>query len=229
MRYTLAQRLGAEFLGTASLLATIVGSGIMAERLSGGNFGLALLAHVAAIAEMLFVLILMMTPISGAHFNPAVTLALWWRKEIGSRDSVLYVVTQIAGAVLGVLVAHMMFNVDLVQIGSTSRTGAGQWFGEVVATFGLMMTIFAIRGRGVVLVSAGVALYIASAAWFTASTSFANPAVTLARSLTDTFTAIRPENTFGFILAQLFGTGCALLIDRFLFAPRGRDKDAPEA
>ncbi len=192
----------------------------MADRLCQGNTGLTLLAHVVTIAEMLFVLIVMLTPISGAHFNPVVTLAFRFRDELSGIDAFAYILAQIAGAIVGVLVVHMMFAEQIFQIGITPRTGAGQWLGEVVATFGLMLTIFAVRQRGTVLTAASVALYIASAVWFTASTSFANPAVTLARALTATFTSIRPDDTIGFIVAQFVGMVLALVVERWLFVDK---------
>jgi glycerol uptake facilitator-like aquaporin len=214
---SLLRRLGAEFLGTGFLLAAIVGSGIMADRLSGGNVGLALLAHGLACGEILFVLILMMAPVSGAHFNPAVTLAIRLRGEMTTGDALAYFGVQIAGAIAGMLAAHMMFAEPVFQLGNTARTGGGQWFAEAIATFGLVLTVLRIRSRSVESVAAAVGIYVAAAVWFTASMCFANPAVTIARSLTATFTGIRPADMPGFVLAEFAGALLALLVDRLLF------------
>lgn len=199
---SLSRRLAAETLGSALLLATVVGSGIMAERLSGGNDAIALLANAVATGCMLFVLIAALGPISGAHFNPAVTLSLTLRREVTVRDAALYLPAQIAGAILGVLLAHAMFDMALFQQSTTSRTGSSQWIAESLATFGLLFTIYGTRHTPA-LVAPAVALYITAAYWFTASTSFANPAVTLARTLTDTFAGIAPADAPAFIAVQL--------------------------
>ena len=200
------------------LLATVVGSGILADRLCGGNDGLALLAHGLACGQILFVIILMFGPISGAHFNPAVTLAFRLNGEIDTREALSYVAVQIAGAIAGMLVAHMMFDEQLFQIGFKSRTGAGQWFGEVVATFGLLLTIFRIRSRAPETSAAAIGLYVAAAIWFTASMCFANPAVTVARGLTGTWTGIAVTDVPAFILAQIVGAVLALYVERLVFA-----------
>jgi len=213
----LARKLLAEFLGTALLLATVVGSGVMGVALAQGNDAIALLANAAATAGILFVLITTLGPISGAQFNPAVTLALRLRGDIGSAEAALFVLTQVVAAVCGVLLAHAMFALPLIQAGVHVRSGAAQWLSEGVATFGLVLTILlGARFRAAAL-PALVASYIFAAYWFTASTSFANPAVTLARALTQTFAGIRPEDVLGFVVAQfagmLLGVGtCAVLL-----------------
>jgi len=213
-RVMLTPALIAEFLGTLLLLATIVGSGIMGERLADGNVAIALLANAAATAGGLYVLIVLLGPISGAHFNPVVTLALRLCGE--PVPATAYIIVQIVGAVLGVWLAHAMFAEALWQPGTQLRTGAGQWLSEGVATFGLLLTILlGIRFR-VHAVPALVASYIFTAYWFTASTSFANPAVTVARALTQTFAGIRPLDAPGFIAAQLAGAALALLVARTL-------------
>ena len=207
----LSRRLLAEFVGTAALLACVVGSGIMGVNLASGNDAIALLVNAAATACILYVLIVTLGPISGAHFNPAVTLVMRLRGEIASREALAYIAVQLAAAIVGVVLAHAMFGLPLVQPGDHIRTGGGQWLSEGVATFGLVLTILlGVRHRPAA-VPALVAGYIFAAYWFTASTSFANPAVTLARSLTQTFAGIRPVDAPGFTLAQLAGAGLALL------------------
>ncbi|MEO6064680.1 MAG: MIP/aquaporin family protein [Lysobacterales bacterium] len=202
----LPQRLLAEFLGTALLLATVVGSGIMGVALSGGNDGIALLANAGATAGMLYVLIVLFGSISGAHFNPAVTLAMRLRGEMRTADALGYASVQLVAAIIGVTIAHAMFELPLVQPGTHVRTGTAQWLSEAVATFGLVLTILlGVRHRPRA-VPALVASYIFAAYWFTASTSFANPAVTIARALTQTFAGIRPEDVAAFIAAQIAGT-----------------------
>lgn len=212
----LRQRLFAEFLGTAALLSIIVGSGHMGETLAGGNTAVALFANSTATGLGLWVLIELLGPISGAHFNPAVSMAFAWRGELSGRDAAAYTFAQIAGAIGGVVLAHLMFDLAPIQIGIKPRTGTGLWLSEAVATVGLLLTILLglrVRPRAVAgLVSA----YIACAYWFTASTSFANPAVTIARSLTRTFAGIRPEDVPGFVIAQLSGIVIALAILRAL-------------
>jgi len=211
----LARRLFAEGLGTGVLLATVVGSGIMGTNLSAGNDGLALLANAMATAAILYVLITVLGPISGAHFNPAVTLAMRLRGELQSVDAIAYVVVQVAGAIGGVLLAHAMFDQPLLQPGIHVRTGAAQWLSEGVATAGLLLTILLGQRARPAAIPALVASYIFAAYWFTASTSFANPAVTLARALTRTFAGIRPADVAGFVLAQLAGAGVAVVVTRF--------------
>ncbi len=215
----LAQRLGAEFIGAAFLLATVIGSGIMGERLAGGNEALALLGNTLPTGAILVVLITMLGPVSGAHFNPAVTGAFWLRGDIGGRDGALYVVAQIAGALVGVVAAHAMFELPLWQAGVKIRSGPGQWLAEGIATFGLLLTILATLKARPAAVPMAVGLYIIAAYWFTASTSFANPAVTIARAFSDTFAGIRLGDVPAFIAAQLVGAVCGLLLARWLFAP----------
>jgi len=213
---TQAQRLGAEFLGTAFLLATVIGSGIMGERLSGGNVAIALLGNTLPTGAMLFVLITMLGPISGAHFNPAVTAVFAWRKELSAVEAVNFVVAQVLGAIVGVLAAHLMFEENVLQISTKLRAGPHQWFSEWVAAFGLVLTILLTLKSNRAAVAASVGLYITAAYWFTASTSFANPAVTIARALSNTFAGIRPYDVVPFILAQMFGAVCALWVSHLL-------------
>jgi glycerol uptake facilitator-like aquaporin len=213
---SLPRRLAAEFLGTVALLATVVGSGIMGVAMSGGNDGIALLANAAATAGILYVLIAVLGPVSGAHFNPAVSLAMRVRGELGTMETAAYIAVQLVAAVCGVLLAHAMFGQPLLQPGVHVRAGAAQWLSEGVATTGLLLTILlGLRARPAAL-PALVASYIFAAYWFTASTSFANPAVTVARALTRTFAGIRPGDVPGFVLAQLAGTAVALLLARVL-------------
>jgi glycerol uptake facilitator-like aquaporin len=214
---SLTQRTAAECLGTAFLLAGIVGSGIMAAKLAGGNAALALLCNTLATGAILTVLILTFGPISGAHFNPAVSIALALRREIAPAAAATYIGAQLAGGVLGVWAAHLMFELPLWQVSATARTGTGQWFAEAVATFGLVLTILGCSARTPSAVPYAVGLYITSAYWFTASTSFANPAVTIARSLSDTFAGIAPAGVFAFICAQLLGMLAAVLLGRWLW------------
>lgn len=201
----LARRLLAEGLGSAALLATVVGSGIMGVQLSGGNDGLALLANTLATGAMLVVLISTLGPISGAHFNPAVSLVMALRRELSWREFSGYVPAQVIGGIAGVLLAHAMFGLDLWQPGTRVRSGSAQWLSEGVATFGLLLTILLGARFRASAIPALVACYIVAAYWFTASTSFANPAVTLARSLTQSFAGIQPADVPGFAVAQLAG------------------------
>ena len=203
--FGLARRLAAEAIGTAALLAAVVGSGIMGERLSGGSDGLALLANSIATGAALFVLITLFAPVSGAHFNPAVTLVALLRKQSNARVAGLMVAAQVAGAVLGVILAHAMFAEPLAQTSEKLRAGGAQALSEAVATFGLVTTILFAQRFAAPLIPGLVAAYITSAYWFTASTSFANPAVTLARCLTDSFAGIAPASAPAFIAAQLAG------------------------
>jgi len=209
---TLSRKLLAEFIGTALLLAAVVGSGIMGVNLSAGNAGVALLANAAATAGMLYVLIVLFGPISGAHFNPAVTLALRLRGELGNLEAAAYVLVQLVAAIAGVLLAHAMFGQALVQPGTHVRAGGAQWLSEAIAAFGLLLTILLGARHRPAAVPALVASYIFAAYWFTASTSFANPAVTVARSLTRTFAGIRPEDVGGFVLAQIAGALAAVFV-----------------
>ncbi|MGL5985368.1 MAG: aquaporin, partial [Burkholderiales bacterium] len=212
----LSRRLVAEALGTALLLACVVGSGIMAERLSGGNIAVALLANALATGGGLVALILTFGGISGAHFNPAVSLAALIRQELSGRDAVLYMLVQIAGAFAGVAAAHGMFGEPLFFASQHIRTGPAQYWSEFIATFGLLGVIFGCSRSRPDAVPFAVACYIVGAYWFTASTSFANPAVTLARAATDTFAGIRPLDVPGFIGAQLVGAITATLIFNWL-------------
>jgi glycerol uptake facilitator-like aquaporin len=218
MTTSLGRRLAAEALGTGMLVAAVVGSGIMAAKLADGNGAVALLCNTLPTGAILFVLITIMGPISGAHFNPAVTLAMRTRGEIDNALMASYMAAQIAGGCLGTLAAHAMFDIDILQYSTTARTGAAQWFSEFVAAFGLLLTIFGcIRFRPDAIPTA-VALYITSAYWFTASTSFANPAVTIARALSNTFAGIAPEHVLAFIVAQLAGALTATWLSIWLFA-----------
>ncbi|HTA66317.1 MAG TPA: MIP/aquaporin family protein [Xanthomonadaceae bacterium] len=216
----LSRRLLAEFLGTALLLATVVGSGIMGVKLSGGNDGIALLANASATAGVLYVLIVLLGPVSGAHFNPVVSLAMRMRRELGDAESLAYVAIQCIGAVAGVLLAHAMFGLPLIEPGTHARTGSALWLSEAVASFGLLLTILLGLRHRPAAVPALVACWIFAAYWFTASTSFANPAVTLARSLTQTFAGIRPEDVAGFVLAQIAGALAACVVANMLDQPR---------
>lgn len=217
MTPSLAQRIVAEALGTAFLLAAVVGSGIMAAKLSGGNAALALLCNTLPTGAILTVLILMLGPVSGAHFNPAVSAALALRGEMPGTALLLYVGAQITGGIAGVWAAHLMFELPLWQISATVRSGPGQWFAEGVATFGLLLTILGCSARTPAAVPYAVGLYITAAYWFTASTSFANPAVTIARSLSDTFAGIAPAGVVAFISAQLLGMVGAVSLARWLW------------
>ena len=219
----LRKKLLAEFLGTTLLLACVVGSGIMGVNLSQGNDAIALLANAGATAGVLYVLIAVLGPISGAHFNPAVTLVMRLRGELRTRDAIAYIGVQVLAAIAGVMLAHAMFDLPLLQPGTHARTGQAQWLSEAVATFGLVLTILlGIRHRPTAI-PALVACYIFAAYWFTASTSFANPAVTVARALTQTFAGIRPGDVAGFVLAQLAGMLVAMGIAALLL---GRDEPA---
>ncbi|AKC87957.1 aquaporin [Pseudoxanthomonas suwonensis] len=222
MNASTTQRLLAEFAGTALLLATVVGSGIMAATLSGGNAALALLANAAATAAILYVLIALFGPLSGAHFNPAVTLVAGLRRELPARTALAYAAVQLAGAVAGVLLAHAMFELPLLQPGIRVRSGAAQWLSEAVATFGLLLTILLGLRHRPAAIPALVGGYIFAAYWFTASTSFANPAVTLARALTRSFAGIRPDDVAGFVLAQLAGALAAMAFAARLAPPTAR-------
>jgi glycerol uptake facilitator-like aquaporin len=212
-----ARRATAEGVGTALLLAAVVGSGIMAERLAGGNVGLALLANALATGAALFVLIAIFGPVSGAHFNPLVTLAAGWEARLDRRDVFAYLTAQLGGAVAGVWLAHLMFDLPLLQVSLRARSGIGQWTGEFVATFGLVAVIEGGRRMSPTALAAAIAAYIGAAYWFTSSTSFANPAVTIARSLTDSFAGIAPADAPGFILAQCIGGLAAVGFSRWIF------------
>ena len=217
MTASTGQRLVAEALGTAILLATVVGSGIMGQTLAQGNDAIALLGNTIATGAILVVLITMFGPLSGAHFNPAVTLVFLLRGEISVVLAAIYVLVQVAGGIGGVLAAHMMFEMDMVSAFDRPRTGIGQWFAEGVATFGLVLTILGTVRFRAAWVGPAVGLYITAGYWFTASTSFANPAVTIARSLTDSFSGIAAADVPGFILSQVAGAVIAWAVSRYLF------------
>ncbi len=208
----------AEFLGTLLLLTTVVGSGIMGESLSGGNIAIALLANALATGAMLFVLINLFGPISGAHFNPVVTLAMAYTGRLAKPHIAPYIAAQLVGAIAGVILAHAMFDQSLLQVSTKIRWGGGQWIAETTATFGLLITIFGLLRNKPEIIPQAVALYIVSAYWFTSSTSFANPAVTIARSLTNSFAGIAPSCVLAFIAAQVVGAILAVLVVQKLFA-----------
>ena len=213
----LGRRLAAEGIGSFFLFACVIGSGIMAANLSGGNGAIALLANTAATGAILFVLITMLGPISGAHMNPAVTLVFAWRRELHWREAGAYVFVQLAFGILGAWAAHLMFDLPTLQLSVKARQGLGQWTGEAIATFGLILTILGTVRFRPQWVAATVALYITAAVWFTSSTSFANPAITVARSLSDTFAGIAPHDVPAFVTAQLLGATLAALVARWLF------------
>jgi glycerol uptake facilitator-like aquaporin len=213
---SLAQRAFSEWLGTAFLLAAVVGSGIMAQKLAGDD-ALALQCNTLPTGAILAVLILVFGPLSGAHFNPAVSLGFALRGELPRSTAAIYVVAQVFGGLAGVWAAHLMFELPVWQFSITQRTGPGQWLAEAVATFGLLLTIFGCVARRPESVPYAVGLYITAAYWFTASTSFANPAVTIARSLSDTFTGIAPAGVAAFILSQFAGMVAAVILGRWLW------------
>ena len=226
---SIAQRLAAEAVGTAFLLATVVGSGMMAENLAGGNVAIALLGNTIPTGAILVVIILIFGPVSGAHFNPAVTAAFLMRREIELSRAGLYILVQIIGAVIGVWVAHAMFGEDILQASTHARSGGAQWFAEGVATFGLVLTILGTLHWGIKVVAASVGLYITAAYWFTASTSFANPAVTVGRTMTDSFSGILPADAPAFIAAQFAGAACAMFLSSWMFVRqnKGMRRDHP--
>ena len=221
----LSRRLVAELIGTAFLLAVVVGSGIMGESLAGGNTAIALLGNTLATGAILMVLILIFGPISGAHFNPAVTLSFLIQGAISRRDALLYVLVQILGAFAGAMVAHVMFEQPLLAASTNTRTGLGQWTGEFVATFGLIATILGCVRFNLNLVAPAVALYISSAYWFTSSTSFANPAVTIARAFTDTFSGIAPHHVPAFLFAEIAGALLAAFVMGWLLWPGATENE----
>jgi len=220
MKASLSHRLAAEFIGTAFLVAAVVGSGIMGERLSGGNVAIALLANTIATGAVLVVLILAFADISGAHFNPAVSLVDALAGGLAWSDAGSYVLIQCLGGVTGTMAAHLMFGLPLISLSRHARSGPAQMFSEFVATFGLLVVIWACSKLRPSMVALAVGAYITSAYWFTGSTSFANPAVTIARCLSDTFAGIRPVDVPGFIAAQLLGALAALLLCRWLIPAR---------
>lgn len=211
------RRIFSEWLGTAFLLAAVVGSGIMAERLAGGNVALALLCNTIPTGAILVVLILVFGPLSGAHFNPVVSLAFALRSELPWAIATSYVAAQLGGAIAGVWLAHLMFELPVWQLSTTARVGWGQWTAEAIAAFGLLLTILGCVARTPAATPYAVGLYITSAYWFTASTSFANPAVTIARSLSNSFAGIAPGGVPAFIAAQLIGGGIAVLLGGWLY------------
>lgn len=225
--FDLSRRLTAEALGTGFLVAAVVGSGIMAEKLSGGNGAIALLCNTIPTGAVLFVLITVFLSVSGAHFNPAVSFVMMLRGELTFGVMAAYMAAQIIGGCLGTLAAHLMFDLPTIQISLHARNGPPQWFAEFVATFGLLMTILGcVRFNKIDAIAPAVGLYITSAYWFTASTSFANPAVTIARSLSDTFSGIAPGDVPAFVAAQLLGAAAATYLLAWLF--RARDVSAQE-
>ncbi len=219
---SLGKRTFCEALGTAFLLAAVVGSGIMAQRLSGGNVALALLGNTLPTGAILVVLILIFGPLSGAHLNPAVSVALAVRQELRWSDVAAYVPAQLVGGLVGVWTAHVMFDLPWWQVSATTRTGAGQWIAEFVATFGLLLTILGCAARNAGAVPFAVGLYITSAYWFTASTSFANPAVTIARSVSDTFAGIAPSSAPAFLAAQFVGMLAAIGLSSWLWPSKAQ-------
>ncbi|HTX15354.1 MAG TPA: MIP/aquaporin family protein [Candidatus Baltobacteraceae bacterium] len=216
MRISLSRRLAAEFLGTAFLVAAVIGSGIMGERLAAGNVAIALLASTVATGAALVALILALGPISGAHLNPVVTLTDAWQGGLPWADVPSYILSQVAGGATGAIVAHLMFGLPVVSLARRARSGPAQIFSEFVATFGLLAVIWGCSRSRTGSVAVAVGSYITAAYWFTASTSFANPAVAIARSLSDTFAGIRPADVPGFIAAQLLGGIAATLLFRWL-------------
>lgn len=213
----LGRRIAAEAIGSFFLFACVIGSGIMGQNLSGGNDAVALLGNTLATGAILFVLITMLGPISGAHMNPAVSLVAASRGDLGWRDAAAYIVAQLAFGILGAWAAHLMFGLPTLQLSLKARTGLGQGVGEAIATFGLILTILGTVRFRREWVPASVALYITAAYWFTSSTSFANPAITIARSLTNTFAGIAPHDVPLFIGSQLIGAACAAIVAKFLF------------
>jgi glycerol uptake facilitator-like aquaporin len=214
-----ARAVAAEALGSALLFATVVGSGIMAESLAGGNVAVALLGNTLATGAILFVLITILGPVSGAHFNPAVSMVMRLRGEIGSAVMLAFVGAQLLGGIAGMWAAHAMFELPILQLSDKARTGAGQWLSEGIATFGLILTILGTVRHRPDWVPVSVALYIVAAYWFTASTSFANPAITVARSLSDSFAGIASADVPGFVAAQLAGALIGWAVGGWLFAP----------
>jgi glycerol uptake facilitator-like aquaporin len=220
----LGRRLAAEGLGSFFLFAGVIGSGVMAEALSGGNVAVALLANTLATGAILFVMITMFAPLSGAHFNPAVSGVMAARGALSWREAAAYVATQLAGGLLAVAAVHLMFDLPILQYSAKARAGIGQWTGELVATFGLILTIIGTVRHRIEWIAPAVALYIVAAYWFTSSTSFANPAITIIRSLSDSFAGIAPGDVPAFIAAQLVGAGLGAVVGKRLFDRPGNDE-----
>ena len=214
---TLSRKLFAELLGTALLLTIVIGSGVMAERLSGGNVAIALLANTLATVGGLYILIEVLGPVSGAHFNPAVSAVMAWRGELPAAALLPYIVAQLIGAMLGAWLAHAMFDMSILQFSTKLRAGTGQWIAEGVATFGLLLVILRAPSARV---AAMVAAYIGAAYWFTASTSFANPAAVFGRMFSDSFAGIAPSSALGFVIAELVGAAVAVGVHQFLTGPQ---------
>ena len=225
---TLGRRLAAEAIGSFFLFATVIGSGVMAEALAGGNVAIALLGNTLATGAILFVLITMLGPVSGAHFNPAVSLVMAARGDLPWRDALPYILAQLIGGLLGAWAAHLMFDLPILQYSVKARTGIGQWSGELVATFGLILTILGTLKHRAAAVPASVALYITAAYWFTSSTSFANPAITVIRSLSDSFAGIGPRDVPLFVAAQLAGALLAAITAPLLFGTVPNSKAFPD-
>ncbi|MFC4292801.1 aquaporin [Sphingorhabdus arenilitoris] len=217
---SLHRPVAAEAIGSFFLFAVVVGSGIMAESLSGGNVAVALLGNTLATGAILFVLITIFGPISGAHFNPAVTLVMWLRKDVPASGALFFLMAQLAGGIAGVLAAHFMFDQPLWQLSEKIRSGQGQWLSEGIATFGLILTILGSLRQRPDWVAPAVALYITAGYWFTSSTSFANPAITLARALSNSFAGIAPANVAAFMITQFSGALLAWMLARWLFAEK---------
>ena len=224
MRQPLAKRVVAEAVGTFFLLAAVVGSGIMAERLANGNTALALLANTAATGAALVALIISFAPVSGAHFNPVVTLSFALRHDFDLSDVPFYMVAQLVGGISGVIAANLMFGLPAVFASHHSRAGMAQLFSEFIATFGLLSVILSASRSTVAVVAIAVGAYITAAYWFTASTSFANPAVTIARCLSDTFAGIRPADVLGFMLAQFAGAIAATILFKWLMPAQSNER-----
>lgn len=224
MTFDLTRRLAAEVLGTFFLVMAVVGSGIMAQNLADGNVALALLCNTIATGAVLFVIITIFVSVSGAHFNPAVSLVMWVRGDLARTEAFAYIAVQIVGGCLGAIAAHLMFDLDPVQFSQTTRTGLGQWVGEFIATFGLIATILGCVRFNMAAIAPAVALYITSAYWFTSSTSFANPAVTIARAFSDTFSGIAPQDVPAFLAAEIAGALAAAALFGWLLRPGDAEK-----
>lgn len=224
MTFDLTRRLAAEVLGTFFLVMAVVGSGIMAQNLADGNVALALLCNTIATGAVLFVIITIFVSVSGAHFNPAVSLVMWVRGDLARTEAFAYIAVQIVGGCLGAIAAHLMFDLDPVQFSQTTRTGLGQWVGEFIATFGLIATILGCVRFNMAAIAPAVALYITSAYWFTSSTSFANPAVTIARAFSDTFSGIAPHDVPAFLAAEIAGALAAAALFGGLLRPGDAEK-----